>query len=260
MKRFYLGVHRVHWLAEAGVPVFISHRLLAPRKTLPKAAAPWGLDSGGFTELSMYGKWMTRPSVYVKAVRRYRDEIGKLEFAAPQDWMCEPVMLAKTGLTVDEHLRRTVNNYLLLKMLGPELPFIPVLQGWEPADYLRCAAMYEAEGVELAKEPLVGIGTVCRRQDTEGGRAVLAELEPLGLSLHGFGVKQNGLRVFGHSLTTSDSMAWSYDARWDARRESGRRYEVTCGKKTCANCLHYALAWRKRALATLGPWAPPLDG
>ncbi len=34
---------------------------------------------------------------------RYRDEIGCLLWAAPQDWMCEPWITAKTGLTVAEH-------------------------------------------------------------------------------------------------------------------------------------------------------------
>ncbi len=34
---------------------------------------------------------------------RYRDEIGCLLWAAPHDWMCEPWITAKTGLTVAEH-------------------------------------------------------------------------------------------------------------------------------------------------------------
>jgi hypothetical protein len=55
------------------------------------------------------------------AVRRYRDEIGSLDWAAPQDWMCEPFILAKTGLSVREHLRRTVADYLRLTELAPDL-------------------------------------------------------------------------------------------------------------------------------------------
>ena len=45
------------------------------------------------------------------------------------DWMCEPAMLARTGLTVAEHQAGTVANYLELRAAAPELPFIPVLQG-----------------------------------------------------------------------------------------------------------------------------------
>ena len=70
------------------------------------------------------------------AVRRYRDEIGRLEWAAPIDWMCEPFMLAKTGLAIAVHQAHTVANYLELRSLVPELPFVPVLQGWSRDDYL----------------------------------------------------------------------------------------------------------------------------
>lgn len=250
MTSFYLGAHRPHWLASAGVPLFVSHRTLKDYKTLPRAIAPWALDSGGFTELSLYGKWVTRPSTYIAAVRRYADEVGMLDFAAPQDWMNEPVMLERTGLTIPEHQRRTVNNWLLLKMLAPELPIAPVLQGWERDDYLRCVDLYAAEGVDLHAEPVVGVGTVCRRQDTVAADGIFRALTDLGLSnLHGFGVKLTGLARYGEHLASSDSMAWSYRAR----RAAGDRVKAgepgpPCGKKTCANCLHFALEWRERAL------------
>lgn len=248
---FYLGVHRAHWLAEAGVPLFVSHRILAPRKSLPRAAAPWGLDSGGFTELSMYGEWRTTPQEYASAVRRYMNEIGSMAFASPQDWMNEPDMLRRTGLTIDEHQRRTVENYIELRELADDLPFIPVLQGWEPDDYLRCVDLYGRYGIDLEALPLVGIGTVCRRQDTASGRAVIEALEPHQLPLHGYGVKTTGLAAFGQHLTSSDSMAWSYRARMAARDRSkiGLAGSVShCTKTNCANCLHFALEWRQRLL------------
>lgn len=61
----YLGTHETSWLRSAGVPLFISHRRLARlKRTLPVAIAPWALDSGGFSELSLYGGWKTTPSEY----------------------------------------------------------------------------------------------------------------------------------------------------------------------------------------------------
>jgi hypothetical protein len=99
----------------------------------------------------------------VAAVRRYRDEIGRLAWAAPQDWMCEPWIIAKTGLSIAEHQRRTVENYLTLRTLAPDLPFIPVIQGWRRSDYLACVEMYVEAGVDLATAPVVGLGSVCRR-------------------------------------------------------------------------------------------------
>lgn len=146
--RFFLGSHRPHWLSQTDIALFISDRQLRRYKTLPRALGPWALDSGGFTELSTQGSWAHGPSPaeYVMRVRRYADEIGGLVFAAPQDWMCEPAILhggqfagtrfAGTGLTVGEHQRRTVENFLELRELAPDLPFIPVLQGWSTSDYL----------------------------------------------------------------------------------------------------------------------------
>jgi len=45
------------------------------------------LGIGGFTELQKYGRWTVDPRDYVARVHRYRDEIGGLCWAAPQDWM-----------------------------------------------------------------------------------------------------------------------------------------------------------------------------
>jgi hypothetical protein len=75
------------------------------------------LDSGGFTELSMHGRWITTASQYAEAVATYADRIGGLDFAAPMDWMCEPFMTELTGLTVREHQDRTVAFTDLLSAL-----------------------------------------------------------------------------------------------------------------------------------------------
>jgi hypothetical protein len=209
------------------VPLFVSHRTLGGRKSFPQASAPWALDSGGFSELSMYGEWQTTEDDYVEAVEQYEQEIGRLEWAAPMDWMCEPFMLEKTGLSLEEHQRRTVENFLRLQGRGP---FIPVLQGWELDDYLRCIEMYEQAGVDLPTFPVVGVGSVCRRQAEGEIGAIFRTLWGLGIKCHGFGVKRTGLRLYGSYLTSADSMAWSYQARHD-HPLSG------CTHKSCANCL-----------------------
>lgn len=107
--------------------------------------------------------------------------------------MCEPFMLQHTGLTVAAHQRRTVDNFICLRSLAPDLPIIPVLQGWHASDYLRCADRYAAAGIELAAEPVVGLGSVCRRQTTAEIDVITDLLAGLGLRLHGFGVKITGL-------------------------------------------------------------------
>lgn len=235
--RFFLGSHETSWLGRTDVPLFVSHRRLAPRKTFPRALGPWALDSGGFTELSMHGRWRTGVEEYVEAVARYRGEIGGMAWAAPMDWMCEPHMLATTGLSVREHQERTVANYLELRGRGP---FIPVLQGWELADYHRCVALYADAGVDLEAEPVVGVGSVCRRQSETEAARIMHSLQPL--RLHGFGVKLSGLRRYREALVSCDSMAWSYSARRNPPLAG-------CPHKSCANCLRYALRWREKVLA-----------
>ncbi|MGY5308199.1 deazapurine DNA modification protein DpdA family protein [Nocardia gipuzkoensis] len=254
--RFYLGSHQPGWLARTSVPLFISDVRLSVYRTLPRAQGRWALDSGGFSMLSMHGSWAAGPTPkqYAERVRRYAEQIGGLDWAAPQDWMCEPFITAKTGLSVLEHQRRTVGNYLELRSLAPDLPFAPVLQGFELADYERCAQLYEQAGIDLLAADVVGVGSVCRRQATSEAAEIMSALTVLlpGVRLHGFGVKTDGLAQYGALLTSADSMAWSYTAY-----REGAPLPGCSGHKNCANCLRYALAWRDKVLAQLvGPARP----
>lgn len=58
---FYLGTHQVNWLSDSQARLFGSRRRLSTRRRLPRARSNWALDSGGFTELSLYGGWKTTP-------------------------------------------------------------------------------------------------------------------------------------------------------------------------------------------------------
>ena len=62
-----------------------------------------------------------------------------------------------------------------------ELPWVPVLQGWSLADYLSHERQYRTAGIDLAALPLVGVGTMCRRQGMKEASVILAALAvPLG--------------------------------------------------------------------------------
>jgi len=108
-------------------------------------------------------------------------------------------------------------------------------------DRWRCAELYEAAGIDLGAEPLVGLGTVCRRQQTIMVGALVATLAADGLRLHGFGFKRTGLRDAAPHLASADSLAWSLNARRN-------RPLAGCEHASCANCLAYALAWRGETL------------
>jgi hypothetical protein len=238
--RFYLGTHQPSWLAGLSVPLFVSHRRLARLGRLPVAGTRWVLDSGGFSELSLFGAWQTTPAAYAAAIVRYRDEIGRLDWAAPQDWMCEPFITAKTGRTIAYHQAATVASVLDLRArVGPIVA--PVLQGWHLGDYVVCAELYRIAGIDLTAEPVVGLGSVCRRQGTGTIAAIVTELAGYGFALHGFGIKTNGLGLYARHLASADSMAWSYNARHHHALPG-------CRHRTCANCPRWALRWRDRVI------------
>jgi hypothetical protein len=242
--RFYLGTHQPAWLAaDLGVPLLVSHRRLAGRRRLPRASGPWACDSGGFTELSMYGRWRSTEHAYIGALRRYATEIGQLAWCAPMDHMTEDVVLSRTGGTVRSHQQRTVANYLRLRDMAPELPIIPVLQGQSISDYQRCADSYERHGLDLTALPLVGVGSVCRRQHTVEVEQILRALAARGYRLHAFGAKVLGLGRFADAIASSDSAAWSFRGRYVPGCTSSHRSE--------SNCQRFALAWHARLQTSL---------
>lgn len=238
---FYLGTHEVTWLTYSLGPLFISHRRLSRQKKLPRAHTDWALDSGGYSELRLHGRWVTEVSQYIDATRRYMETIGRMQWAAPMDWMCDPETLRRTNLTVKDHQRRTVSNFIELRSRAPDLPYAPVLQGWTHADYHRCAALYEIEGIDLTQEPRVGVGSICGRQATDEVNEIVWSLAARGLRLHAFGAKYGGLSRFAGALVSADSMAWSYQARNDQPLPS-------CKHRRCSNCIAYAVRWRDRLL------------
>lgn len=174
--------------------------------------------------------------------------------------MCEPIIInggvvngqrfVGTGLSVAEHQRRTVASFVELGELwrgATDLPcpFIPVLQGFTQAEYLACWDLYDEAGIDLASYPVVGIGSVCRRQaSTEVAEIIWALLaRNPDLLIHAFGAKGDGLAIYGDDVETADSLAWSTNGRLNGPMPDCR------GHKTCANCPAFALAWMRRMLA-----------
>jgi len=233
---FYLGAPEPSWLAAAGVPLFVSRTRLDAlhRKTFPKAKAPWALDSGGFKELEQHGRWTVEPKDYVREVRILAEKVGKLQWAAVQDWMVEPPIIyggptdpgsvaVGTGLSVEEHQLRTIESYCKLRELGGRDMahlWAPVLQGWCVEDYVEHANLWETWGrVNLREVPVVGVGSVCRRQGTEMASALFRILtEQFGLDgrLHAFGSKTLGLQLEARAGKVAEPdlyATWGVEAR-----------------------------------------------
>jgi len=178
----------------------------------------WILDSGAFTEISTHGCYRTGVADYAAQIRRWRS-CGQLVAAVSQDWMCEPHIIQKTGLSVAQHQRLTIERYDALIDCDVPAYVLPVLQGFRPDDYRAHLAAY---GDRLVSSAWVGVGSVCKRNGSpEQILSILTAIkaERPDLRLHGFGVKHTSLCHPGirSMLYSADSMAWSFAARVEGR-------------------------------------------
>jgi len=225
MRAFYPGLHQPADAANFERACISINRVRGRKK--PVKCKKVIIDSGAFTELLLHGAY--RHGVHVYAAELYRlwtDGVVQIEIAVAQDYMCEPFMLEKTGMTVEDHQRLTIERYDALteeldRLFGGRCPFpvMPVLQGYAPADYVRHIEMY---GDRLKPGMWVGVGSVCKRNGSpEKIVEVLSAIHSVrpDLLLHGFGVKQTALQNSGvrQLLDTADSMAWSFAARKQGR-------------------------------------------
>lgn len=216
--RFFVGLHQpsdAHRFGDACISI---NRLRSRQK--PVGAKAVLVDSGAFTELFNHGRYRHTVAEYAADLRRIHDKgIATISAAVAQDYMCEPFIVAKTGLSIPEHQRLTIQRYDALTAENLPFPIMPVLQGFAPDDYVRHLKAY---GDRLTTGMWVGVGSVCKRNaDPEAIAAVLLAIKRVrpDLRLHGFGVKRTALKnaTVVSLLATADSMAWSYSARKQGR-------------------------------------------
>lgn len=214
--RFFTGLHQPSDARHFDA-AFVSVNRLRDRKG-PFAVGDWIMDSGAFTEISTHGHYRHDVAAYAAEIRRWAGN-GTLLAAVAQDFMCEPFILAKTGLTVQQHQAMTIERYDALLAEDTGVYIMPVLQGFEPEQYIRHMVNY---GTRLKHGMWVGVGSVCKRNGDP--RAVAAVLHAIKLArpdlrLHGFGLKTTALAdpLVQSLLFTADSMAWSFAARREGR-------------------------------------------
>lgn len=222
--KFYVGLHQPADARNFPLACISINRLRGRRKAVECPDVL--LDSGAFTELERQGRYRHGVDEYAAEVRRLHEgTIVQITAAVAQDYMCEAWMLAKTGLTIADHQRLTIERYDELLACGIPVPVLPVVQGYSPTDYARHVRDY---GDRLTLGMWVGVGSVCKRQGDP--RAIVAVLQAIhrerpDLKLHGFGVKRTSLLHPGvrEMLYSADSMAWSFAARKQGRNANDWR-------------------------------------
>lgn len=213
--RFFVGMDDVANTRFLGA-VFLSVNRLTKRKS-DFSIGDWIMDSGAFTEVSTHGGYRNGVEEYASQINRWK-RCGNLLGAVAQDFMCEPWIVAKTGLSIAEHQRLTIERYDALRPLT-EVYIMPVLQGYQVDDYISHLRAYSPR---LAFEQWVGVGSICKRNGRPDSiHEILAAIkkERPDLRLHGFGLKTTALRDTDITdlLHTADSMAWSFAARKQGR-------------------------------------------
>lgn len=177
------------------------------------------IDSGGFYSSMISGGYVKTDDEYL----RYVESMMPQHFAL-RDYPCEPELMKKHGLTVKQNIHRTVANHLSLLDMLPNYCInaqpIPVIQGWDAADYLDCIDAFQDQGL---MSNYMAIGSVCRRTEVRNIRKIIITIRdaiPKSTKLHGFGIKLTAVKDLAiyNALYSVDSGAWDYQARWKKYR------------------------------------------
>lgn len=231
MESFFIGLCELHH-AKYFQRCFISVNRLKRRKS-DFEVNDWIMDSGGFNEISRYGEYRDNVETYAALIDRW-SRCGNLLAAVAQDYIVSPPTLKKTGKTVSELQKMSVDRYnALLRVVEGRHYIMPVIHGITPEDYVEHLRMY---GDRFRPGMYIGVGSLVKisaKPDIVGPILKAIRAERPDLKLHAFGVKLTGLKDQGvrDEIVTSDSMAWAFAARMEGRN---------------SNCWKEADAYRKK--------------
>lgn len=221
---FFCGAHHPGRHPQHLERSFISVNRLLGRKG-PFKVGDWVMDSGAFTTVKKHGDHTLTVKQYANEGMRWA-YCGNLLAVVSQDYMCEDFILRRVKRTVKQHQDMTVSRYVDLLACMSGTYVMPVLQGYFLEEYLECLDLY---GNLLPPGAWVGVGSVCKRNaNVASVRPILKAIHDArpDLRLHGFGLKSTALqdKLICDELYSSDSMAWSYEARHEklAAKREGR--------------------------------------
>lgn len=210
------------------------------KPNLPAHVTAWAADCGGYVATRI-----NKGYTYTRAT--YVDWLLSCplapKWAAMMDYCCEEEITETQGVVADRQDWTTdMARHFIQDWGWVPWAWVPTIQGWETADYLRHARQLaplirqlqsyyyhrpeylwdaydgegEPEGMAAAQENLlefrVGIGTLCARASTDQIHEIVNALteELPGVSFHLWGVKLGALaRGLPASVISVDSAAWN---------------------------------------------------
>jgi hypothetical protein len=254
---FFLGCNEPATIKHLDCPVMISvngffkkrgNRYTSRKALFDGGEQPLIIDSGAFSRISrQYGYKNHLPTKkYAEMIWRFKD-CCNLVAVVVQDYMCEEFILNTTGLDIKTHQQLTLHRYdrlleeldCLAQSTGEVPPYImPVLQGYEPEEYLQHLDLY---GDRLTSDQWIGIGSVCKRNSNPGSIWSILNTLPNGFKWHGFGVKKTALQdgAIRYKFHSVDSQAAGIGSYGKERKQ--RKYQY-------ANDWNHALLYRESVI------------
>lgn len=188
-------------------------RIKMRKPNLPPHVRHVAADSGGFVATFKWGDYRYTPAEYVRWLRTFNPR-----WAATMDYCCEEEITGKNEGVVRFRQDRTTDmaHHFWEQYRDVPWAWVPTVQGWEVADYVRHARELKPliDEMQAAGHPdfRVGIGTLCHRASAQMvrdvSRAVATELP--GVPLHLWGVKLSVLQARYElpQVVSVDSAAW----------------------------------------------------
>jgi len=174
------------------------------------------IDSGGFSFFSKYDEYPFDTRTYVDYCKGYDPFL-----VAVRDYPCEPGISRNLRGSNIERIDATIENTKECLAID-EVPWISVVQGYSPDEYLYCCQRIKDEGLETEH---LAIGTLCCRKKVAEARKVieLVHRQFPNAKLHGFGIDLRFLKDprIRTALWSSDTQAWKWNGPETMQKDSG---------------------------------------
>lgn len=175
------------------------------------------LDSAGFVAMALRGgyDWTVESYIHDLASHPAVSRFSSMD-------MCVEPEVAPDRIEVRDRIARTIalnhQCHKAAKDAGSVDRLMPVIQGVEATDYLRC---FDAISNIIPEHGTIGVGSMCRRK-TSGSNGSIAIIEaldrqlPKNITFHLFGVKSDSyeaMAMFGSRVSSVDSQSYGTRAR-----------------------------------------------